>query len=104
MKHYLLFIGLLLSPLSYAATAEDNEMALKVMTISRFSGICSSTFNLAGFQADGDSKKIDMFVAEFIANEASKMGMTVEEFVSNCKDAINTYDEYKAEFKRKSKK
>ena len=93
VQRYLAGLLLLIPSVSWAddiASLSDTEL----LAAAKLSGACGIIGQMASFQ---DSTKMPggtEFLNRFMSTEAARLGWTLDQYLSNCRNALNTYQAY----------
>lgn len=87
--------SIFLAFLPYVAVADESpkEFGLELMVLSKFTGLCGSFTQMVAFQEATQMQGGYEFLNRFWATESARLGMTMEEFGTQCGASIKRYHE-----------
>jgi hypothetical protein len=94
---FLLTIG------TYALAAEKSEESvLELLVTAKFSGGCGVITQMASFQQSTKMPGGDEFLGRFLNTESARLGMTVKQYLEQCRQSTQMYQTYYDEFEKAS--
>lgn len=85
---------------AYAETDSDSGINFMLVT-AKLAGACGMLKQLSYFQETTKLENGDAFIGRFFMFEAARFGMSVKEYLTQCKKALSIYTELSAQLDTK---
>lgn len=93
MRAKFLSVGLLAFSVTALAEADDGDLSLQdLLALAKYTGACGILNAQSHFQATTRLDGGDEFIARFWLTEATRLGMTADEYIARCARSIEAYD------------
>jgi hypothetical protein len=95
-----LCVSLLAFGASTRAVENGGESALALLVTAKFSGGCGIITQMAAFQQTTKMRGGDEFLERFINTESARLGMTLKQYLEQCRKSSEVYQSYYDEIER----
>lgn len=84
------------------ATEKGEESVLELLVTAKFSGGCGIITQMASFQESTKMPGGDDFLGRFLNTESARLGMTIKQYLEQCRQSTKIYQTYYDEFEKAS--
>ena len=85
---------------SALATEKAGGSALDLMVSAKFSGGCGIITQMAAFQESTKMPGGDEFLGRFLKTESARLGMSLKQYLEQCRQSTEIYQAYYDELER----